>query len=194
MVIRVCWLPLASVTTRVTVLPGAASVVPVRVGVLSLMLSGADTVMVGAVRSRSSSSSSCASTSGAASSGLAESKPALEMVASPVLSMVMKPPLPLAPATPPTLPAAGAPPAADASNAWVGSVPARIACCRAAMSSGTSPCANWDSSDSGVLLGLRVKVVSPPWKLAPSGASNTASLGSTSPSERSVWLPSAATR
>ncbi|MNZ97810.1 hypothetical protein D3C78_1170690 [compost metagenome] len=197
MVIRVCWLPLASVTTRVTVLPGAASVVPVRVGVLSLMLSGADTVMVGAVRSRSSSSSSCASASGAASSGLAESKPAVEMVASPVLSMVMKPPLPLAPATPPTLPAAGAPPAADASNVWVGSVPARIACCRAAMSSGTSPCpccASWGSSASGVLLGLRVKVVSPPWKLAPSGASNTASLGSTSPSERSVWLPSAATR
>ena len=175
-VIRVCWLPLISVTTRVTVLPAAASVVPVRVGVRSLVSSGAETVMTGAVRSSSSSSLLCASASGAVASGLALSKPALAMVASPVLSMVMKPPLPLAPATPPTLPAAGAPPAADASNAWVGSVPCKMACCRAAMSSGTPAGARWascGSSSTGDLLGLRVKVVSPPWKLAPSGASKT---------------------
>ncbi|MNH19555.1 hypothetical protein D3C76_1761470 [compost metagenome] len=49
MVIKVCWLPLTSVTTRVTVLPGAAFVVPVMVGVLSLVLSGAVTVTEGAV-------------------------------------------------------------------------------------------------------------------------------------------------
>ncbi|MNE99170.1 hypothetical protein D3C80_1978030 [compost metagenome] len=51
MVIKVCWLPLTSVTTRVTVLPGAAFVVPVMVGVLSLVLSGAVTVTEGAVLS-----------------------------------------------------------------------------------------------------------------------------------------------
>ncbi|ATU99031.1 hypothetical protein CHQ57_17490 [Aeromonas salmonicida] len=44
-------MPLASVTTRVTVLPGVASVVPVMVGVVSLVLSGASTVMDGAVLS-----------------------------------------------------------------------------------------------------------------------------------------------
>ncbi|KFD79236.1 hypothetical protein DA89_3447 [Vibrio paracholerae] len=45
MAVRVCWLPLASVTTRVTVLPAGASVVPVMVGVVSLVLSGASTVI-----------------------------------------------------------------------------------------------------------------------------------------------------
>ena len=187
-------MPLASVTTRVTVLPAGASVVPVRVGVRSLVLSGAETVMTGAVRSTSSSSLLCASTSGAASAGFALSKPALEMVASPVRSIVTKPPLPLAPATPPALPAAGAPPAADASNALVGSVPSRIACCKAAMSSGVPAFASTASPCSGRSPEPRVNVVSPPWKLAPSGASNTASLGSTSPSATSLWLPSAATR
>ena len=47
--VRVCLAPLASVTSTVTVLPSGALVVPVMVGVVSWVLSGAETVMVGAV-------------------------------------------------------------------------------------------------------------------------------------------------
>ncbi|MNH04018.1 hypothetical protein D3C79_632940 [compost metagenome] len=174
--------------------------VPVSVGVLSLVLSGADTVMTGAVRSAFSSSPPRASAMTPISPGLAVSKPAAAMVTSPVRSMLTKPPLPLEPSTPPMLPAAGAPPAAEASKAWVGSVPASMACCKAATSSGVPAgpfCVSKEASSaagSSSLVGLRVKVSLPPWKLAPSGLSTTASLGSTSPSVSSVWLPSAATR
>ena len=50
--VRVCLAPLASVTSTVTTLPSGALVVPVMVGVVSAVLSGAVTVMVGAVVSR----------------------------------------------------------------------------------------------------------------------------------------------
>ena len=49
MAVTVCVLPALSVMVNVTVLPGAASVVPERVGVVSLSEAGALMVMVGAV-------------------------------------------------------------------------------------------------------------------------------------------------
>ena len=49
MVVTVWVLPALSVTTTVTTEPSGASVVPVMVGVLSLVLSGASTVITGAV-------------------------------------------------------------------------------------------------------------------------------------------------
>ena len=55
-VVRVCCTPLLSVTTIVMRLPGAASVVPVMVGVVSRVSSGALTVIVGAVVSSSAES------------------------------------------------------------------------------------------------------------------------------------------
>ncbi|KPZ72360.1 hypothetical protein AN944_01138 [Shewanella sp. P1-14-1] len=49
---KICSLPSLSVTTKVTVLPGSASVVPEISGVSSLLLSGATTEITGAVVSR----------------------------------------------------------------------------------------------------------------------------------------------
>ena len=51
MAVTVCVLPALSVMVRVTVLPGVASVVPVRVGVVSLSEPGAFIMIVGAVAS-----------------------------------------------------------------------------------------------------------------------------------------------
>ncbi|CAM4489052.1 hypothetical protein ALAU109921_19105 [Alteromonas australica] len=49
MAVTVCVLPALSVMVRVTVLPGVASVVPVRVGVVSLSEPGTLIVIVGTV-------------------------------------------------------------------------------------------------------------------------------------------------
>ena len=48
MVVKVCTAPLAPVTVSVTVEPGGRLLVPVSVGVLSLVSAGASTVTVGA--------------------------------------------------------------------------------------------------------------------------------------------------
>ena len=130
----ICCAPVLSVTNSVTVLPAFKSVVPVMVGVLSLVSAGTSTVMLGGVESTADVDAVTGSTADRSTdveeTTVVVSYPASAIVASPLRSMDTNPLFPL----PAPVPASAVAPAAAASNAFVGSTPSRIFCCSCAIS------------------------------------------------------------